>query len=195
MLESTQDDMIMYLTEQMNGSNRFYHNLHHITYMFNKAREYKMLLTLPEVWAIWFHDIVYVPGSENNEEQSADLAAIYAAKFTEISINDIGLIKKYIRMTHDHKPVFAGLTNNVIDLDLAALGKDSDSYMVDNKNIEHEYLQIVTVEEWRRGRQEFIIEFLKRDKIFHDAKMYWDLEKQARSNLKKELKLFKLQEI
>lgn len=53
--------------------NKYYHNWEHIEYMFNKSIDYNIKLTDELILAILFHDIVYNPKNNNNEEHSIEL--------------------------------------------------------------------------------------------------------------------------
>lgn len=67
------------LKHMWNGPGRTYHDWSHARYLMSLATEMKDQIQADGVnfdWliiAILFHDVVYVPGSRNNEEMSADI--------------------------------------------------------------------------------------------------------------------------
>jgi predicted metal-dependent HD superfamily phosphohydrolase len=187
-------DVLSYLTDTLMPTNdRMYHNIYHITNMFVTAKIYGIKLTSEEIWAIWFHDVVYIPDHTKNEELSGDMAIYYASRYSDLNMEKIMLIKDLIMTTKTHYPVM-GLPTHIIDLDLATLGLSWESYMENNAKIRSEYNHL-SDDQWKKGRTKFIKSFLNRTCIYQNTKIYDDLEDQARHNLKKELMVLQLDKI
>ena len=80
--------------ERYNEPHRYWHNLDHIKNMINCAKS-RNILSDDLFLAIVFHDIIYNPKVNNNEEQSAELLCKYI---------DNEEIKQAILDTKTHEP-------------------------------------------------------------------------------------------
>ena len=107
---------------------RFYHNLSHV----------KALLTLSEAledkvqdrqvihFAIWFHDAIYDSKRNDNEEESASLAAKLMEQL-QVNPDSIELVRNLILATKDHRG--KDLSHDAklfLDMDLAILGSSEE---------------------------------------------------------------------
>jgi len=119
---------------------RFYHNLDHIVTMINSAL-IQDILTDDLLLAIVFHDIVYEPRLDNNEEKSAELFKTYI---------DNPQVVQAILETKTHKPT-TELSKNLCDLDLEVLKYDFSSIVKFEMGIFKEY-QFVDFPKYKSAR-------------------------------------------
>ena len=175
------------------GEDRYYHNLRHIEYMLKYIADFRSLsldktLSYKEKFllklAIWFHDIVYEPGSDMNEERSAQRAVAFAEALGVLP-EDLETLKWLVLVTK-HKGTPQTYAEEVIcDLDLRELA-DEEQYM-ENAILVREEFSMYSDEEWLEGRKNFLEFMLNKEQIYH-TDLYLDTrEAQARYNLQKEL--------
>ena len=174
-------------------ANRFYHNYRHIGSMISTlhglfAGELDVfeieLLTI----AIQYHDAIYIPGSKNNE---ADSALAMAEELSEsILARDLMEIGRLILLTKYHVTSPADKLGSImIDLDLHELG--TSMYAANSEAVKKEFLEgpypNVRPEQFFQGRINFLQGFLARPTIFYTeiGKSLW--EEEARSNMQHEL--------
>ena len=171
---------------------RAYHNLGHLTALFQRADEFETMLTDPETvyWAIWYHDIIYQARRRDNEEQSAILAE---KRLAEIGLptEKITKVANYIRATAQHLSVEAkDDLAFFLDFDLAILGASPEVYANYAAAVREEY-QHVPGFLYRSGRKKVLRYFLEAPRLYRTEALYNLLEEQARENLRMELSLLK----
>ena len=117
-------DIVLELTRRYCEPHRRYHDLLHIAKMFSIAQYHGIELTVCQTWAIWFHDVVYIPGAKDNEEASCLVAREFLSDL-DLTEEEVDIICEIIMATKDHFP-----TNEqskiVIDLDLYGLGEERE---------------------------------------------------------------------
>lgn len=86
-----------------NESHRFYHTLEHIIDVLNKLKEKGLEQNVELFLAAVFHDIVYNPKSNTNEEDSANLF-INESRNSSLTSDQKEHIKQLILDTKSHKP-------------------------------------------------------------------------------------------
>lgn len=133
--------------ERYNESHRFYHNFQHIEKMINDAK-IKNMLTDDLFLAIIFHDIIYNPKTNDNEEKSAELFYSYIK-------NDE--IKQAILETKTHTPTSI-LSKQLCDLDLSILWGDYEAFIDFENKIFKEY-QFVDYSIYKEKRLEILSDF------------------------------------
>lgn len=134
--------------------------------------------------AAWFHDAVYDPASEHNEERSAQLAAdtllgwdVPDARVAHV-VDLVLATRTHLAADHD--------TAVLIDADLAVLASPPDSYDLYRRGVRVEYRHLDEAQ-WRSGRAAFLRSMLARDRLFTTATMRERGETVARHNLSTEL--------
>lgn len=172
-------------------AHRAYHNLVHIENVLLRIdelqppKEHELALAL----AAWFHDAVYQPDRDDNEERSA-YAAFDAIEQVGGSPELIAEVTRLIRITAGHDADEEDVAGSVLcDADLAILGSARERYIDYSKAIRQEYIH-VPVDDYRVGRASALRSFLDRDHIYRTpyAREHW--EAQARANLVSELSCF-----
>ncbi|NRD18793.1 hypothetical protein HNV08_01935 [Winogradskyella eckloniae] len=76
----------------------------------------------------------------------------------------------------------------LLDLDLSILGTDWATYNVYLKKIRQEYKNYPNII-YNSGRKKILQQFLKRDRLYLTEQFKTQFEKQARSNLTKEIEM------
>ena len=166
---------------------RFYHNCSHLDYMMKKAIRHKSRLTDPDIvmFSIFYHDLVYDPLRNDNEEKSAIKVGEDLIKLG-VTGNKIVTCQNQIMATKDHHSRVDEDTNYLIDFDLAILGECPELYLEYSKNIRKEYA-IYNDLLYKTGRKKVIGNFLERESLFTTGWFYENYELRARENLENEL--------
>jgi len=134
--------------------------------------------------AVWFHDAVYDPGREDNEERSAGLAVRWASALelaSAVGERAAGLILATRHLSQgpaEQDPAKALLR----DIDLAVLGACRARYLRYERGIAREYARM-PVERFREGRVKLLRGFLSRSEIYATPGFRRRLERRARRNL------------
>ncbi len=131
--------------------------------------------------ALWYHDAIYWPWSQHNEERSADGASRF--------ILEQGLPGTLAQTVHQHildtRHTPGPLTGDaqwVVDIDLAILGQNDVVFRQFERNVRREYFFV----RWPRyvaGRSAVLQSFLARPRIYGSAFFHERHEAQARINL------------
>jgi predicted metal-dependent HD superfamily phosphohydrolase len=167
---------------------RHYHTLQHLRECLVQFDAAVTLARQPaEVeLALWFHDAVYDPQRQDNEERSADwarasvLAAGCGAELAERVAALVLATKTHVAPKGDADAAL------LLDVDLSILGAAPGRFDESGRQIRAEYSHVPDAE-FRSGRTRVLRGFLERDRIyvteaFHDA-----LEARARANLQRAL--------
>lgn len=170
-----------------NEPHRFYHDLNHIASMLGLLEASGFDTPLAQ-WAVWYHDVIYKPGSTKNEKRSAELAELIMR-----SLNvDEDLIRNTVQTILETKNHQTKSTKKdvlaVLDADMSILGMDEEIYLNYRESVRKEFSHIPNFL-YRRGRKKFIKSILKQPYIYHLDWFRARLEKQARKNMTNELKL------
>lgn len=176
--------------EYQKGDGRSYHNLSHIGKVDEILNKYK---NLARNWtALKFagdgHDVIYVPGSDTNEAESAVYTKGIMARL-EIPVPTIIEAGRIINITKDHKTTEDDIDGKLmIDADFAIFASSPEEYDEYAQGIWQEYVGSGKVPEemFKRGRGSKIDGWLKQDRIFLVDEIKKDLEPIARQNLERE---------
>ncbi|MBZ0149979.1 MAG: phosphohydrolase [Planctomycetes bacterium] len=174
--------LLLELTRRYTEPQRHYHGIGHIADMLEQGRG--LALTAVQVLAIWFHDVVYDPTRDDNEEQSARLALAWLPQ-QGFAVADAEAIAAIVRDTKGHVPTHA-LSPAVIDLDLASLAAPWPRFVANTEAIRREYAHVPD-DAFVAGRKQFFTRMLERPQL------YWTpfgaaLEPNARANLARSLR-------
>jgi predicted metal-dependent HD superfamily phosphohydrolase len=135
--------------------------------------------------ALWFHDAVYDPLRNDNEERSAEWAwrSILAAGCGE----DLAQrVQALVLATKGHSASDDADTRLLLDIDLAILGAAPARFDEYERQVRAEYAH-VTEAEYRFGRAEVLAAFLGRPRVYLTAVFHDALEHRARENLGRSL--------
>lgn len=165
---------------------RYYHNLEHLAEMFRVTGRLAAICDDPDAvhLAIWFHDAVHDPRADDNEEQSAGLAARLLG-LLNVDRAVIHRVDRLVRSTA-HLASSAGPVDRdtavLLDADLAILGASKERYRRYSAEIRKEY-GFVPETDYRVGRTAVLQKFLDRPRIFHTACLFEEGEMRARQNM------------
>ena len=113
-----------------------YHNLDHIKSCLKELDSYPFIdpdkqasVKLLEL-ALWYHDIVCIPGRNDNEERSCNWFHAYTLT-TEPKSDCVDLVMRMIRATkHNVFPNASHMEELIVDIDLSILGQPPEIYDV-----------------------------------------------------------------
>ncbi len=169
------------IAERYAEPHRAYHNLRHISAMFDLLAERPFTVERPALLtlAIWYHDAVYDPRASNNEEASAALFSEFADR-NSLPRETVEWVCALIVATKHHSPD----TNDqsvLVDLDIAILGASAAEFDAYDSAIRREYSHVPDVA-YRDGRIRVLRSFLDRPQIFNTSVMQ-SFEQPARANI------------
>ena len=166
---------------------RHYHTIPHLNNLLaellavkDKISDWRTL-----IFSIAYHDIVYDPLANNNEEKSAELAY---RKLSDLSVPD-GQKQRccaQIMTTKEHKQSTDADTNFFTDADLAIMGSPEEVYRQYSELIRKEY-HVYPEFVYNTGRKKVLHHFLEMPHIYKTDFFRNKYESQARKNLKDEL--------
>jgi predicted metal-dependent HD superfamily phosphohydrolase len=166
---------------------RQYHTLIHLEECMTYLSDVRLLCCQQaEVGiSLWFHDAVYNPHQDDNEEQSARWAE-QAAQEHGMGQNVSQRIRDLVLTTkHRVQPIEqdAQILN---DIDLSILGSSAERFSEYELQVRQEYSWMPEAD-FRAGRQHILEALLSRRAIYC-TEYFWDLlEEKARSNLGRSL--------
>jgi predicted metal-dependent HD superfamily phosphohydrolase len=197
---------------------RKFHTMQHLAYLWKSYeaacaenpgyRSYQDIMP----YLIPFHDWVYVPGYNKNEEDSADFAEYYFTKVMGMDLvsplatyvsNPLSDDPNYIhpdaylnslcrrvpdiiRGTKHHLNPKDQLEALFFDMDLCGMGSEWNTYLYTSKQISEEYSQVVGPHGFYQGRKAFAESILSREKIYNLPE-FQKFDAPTRRNLLKEL--------
>ena len=170
------EDYALDYIEEM-SSRTGHHGIGHILFMLKLLKEVPIglvhnlkLLTL----AIIYHDIVYNPGSETNEEESCscfeDSVTLHSGE--PMSVKDIAYVRVLIKQAAKEMPGTDSIVYDdamlLHDLDYAILGANWQSYLEYMMGIWAEYGKKYGIKKYIQGRLEFLQGILKKEIFFNN---------------------------
>jgi predicted metal-dependent HD superfamily phosphohydrolase len=167
---------------------RAYHNTEHIRDCLSQLDLSRKLARKPDQVeaALWFHDVVYVPGAADNEDRSASLAetalaACAAPLETGRQVAEMVLATRYLAVPRDPDAQL------VCDIDLSILGREPAVFDRFERAIRQEYAHIAEPE-YRHERAAVLARFLRREPLYQTEYFRDRFEQPARTNLKRVLR-------
>lgn len=154
-----------FLIDQYSGEARHHHGLGHVARMLDEAEALPFADRDAVELAILFHDVVYDPSRQDNEERSAaelrDRLAGLASDAT------LARAEAMILATRRHEPTGDADADLFLDLDLAILAAPWPEYARYADGIMREYVPIHGEDAYRQGRLElFLRPMLARGRVF-----------------------------
>ena len=166
---------------------KYYHNLNHI-YSFvelfekynNNIQNYKSEFLI----SIFFHDIIYIPSRNDNEDESMNLFNKFYSETNPKNLNKEKVIE-FISETKNH--TLNIIHNNeelnyFLDMDMHILSEENWEDYENKIRKEYPYLSEI---EYKNGRIKFLQSCLNKDKIYRTKIFYDAFEQKAISNIKK----------
>jgi predicted metal-dependent HD superfamily phosphohydrolase len=133
--------------------------------------------------ALWYHDAVYDPRADDNEERSAERAC---RELPELGVPStvVAEIARLVRLTNHRTPPEDHSGRLICDIDLSILGRPSEEFDVYDAAIRAEYAW-VPEERYRDARRRILQGFLNRDPLYQTEHFRRRYEGQARANLRR----------
>lgn len=163
---------------------RHYHTLQHLREGLAHLDAAATLARRPaevEV-ALWFHDAVYEPRRQDNEERSAEWAArsLRAAGCEEAAAPRV---QAMVLATQGHAASEDPDTALLLDIDLAILGAAPARFAEYERQVRAEYAHVDDAA-FRRGRAAVLAGFQARPRLFLTQPFHDALEQRARENIR-----------
>jgi predicted metal-dependent HD superfamily phosphohydrolase len=172
-------------------AHRRYHTLQHLRECFANFDAARSLAREPQLveLALWFHDAVYDPQRQDNEERSAQWAhaSILAAGCDGAKADRVRDLVLATR--HGLAAAPAGTDPELdllLDVDLAILGAAWPRFADSSRDIRTEYAHVPEAD-FRSGRARVLQGFLDRPRIYRTEAFHGALEARARENLQRAL--------
>ncbi len=166
---------------------RHYHTATHIKHclaLFDEERHHALRPAELE-FAIWYHDAIYDPISNDNESASASLA------WTTLTAANVPNIRLFLIVQHimatQHLTVPVGRDDQfIVDIDLGILGESVTLFDAYEVNIRKEY-SFVPDAIFATKRTEILRRFLERPSIYTTRHFRNKFEAAARANLERSI--------
>lgn len=170
-------------------SQRAYHRWPHILDMLAEFYKINHLLNDPLAveMAIWYHDIIYDPKANDNEEKSAESAREMIQSIGSSNTFGSRVAELILATKHNAIPLDAD-AQFLVDLDLVIFGKTEEEFDQYEESIRKEY-GWVPWEQFAEGRLKILKLFLQRPHIYLTQLFRDKYENIARSNLEKSLSI------
>ena len=183
-------DLIPPLRGRYDAPGRAYHNWAHIQALLGHFERVFDAMHRPNAVeiALFYHDVVYMPGSKRNEDDSADtMQAELSGSADAETLETADLI---IRATAKHAVpdvADASVAQDCalfLDMDLAILGAEPATFDAFDNAIRQEF-GMIPDEIFLPRRRDAMQVFLERDRIYLTDQFHTQYDAQARSNLKR----------
>jgi predicted metal-dependent HD superfamily phosphohydrolase len=168
---------------------RHYHTLAHIAALLRQLEAHSGAVGNRDAvaLAIIFHDVVYDPRRQDNEQQSA----VVARERLGALGSPASLVQKvttYIEATQHGRELDSGDEDLalLLDLDLSTLASAPDTYRLYASDIRREYGHVPNAL-YRLGRRQILKSFLAREKIYRTPALAERWEARARANISEEI--------
>lgn len=183
---TTQQNLWREIETNYSEAGRYYHTIAHLNALVSELSSLRASFANWHtiVLAVAYHDIIYNPLKNNNEEKSAELAV---ARLTDIGLPHalIRQCEQLIRATQKHEAADEE-TNLFTDADLSILGASPAAYDQYKTQIRREY-SIYPDIAYKPGRRKVLEHFLEMPNIFKTIVFRSRYESNARYNLLREL--------
>lgn len=175
------------IVKHYTNKSRFYHNLTHLEQMLQKLQHCKARIADWDtvLFSLFYHDIIYNPLRQDNEEKSAAFAV---KRLQDLSYPSVKTAKCYsqILSTKGHQISEDADTNFFTDADLSILGSGWETYAQYAANIRKEYALYPDFL-YKKGRKKVLQYFLQMDRIYKTTYFHEQFEEPARKNMIREL--------
>ena len=162
--------------------NRFYHDMNHIERLWRTLQRVRPgYQPEPEfIVALFLHDAIYHPGSQNNETASVALAREILPQAVPARL---ARVEAYIMATQTHQSQDPAL-QEFIDLDLSPLGGSEAEFARDVKNLRQEFRECSDAD-FHATHTRILASFAARQPLYYTAPFQTACEAAARRNIAK----------
>tara|TARA_B100002003_G_C14079011_1_gene519105 strand:+ start:42 stop:674 length:633 start_codon:yes stop_codon:yes gene_type:complete len=172
------------LTDHYNESHRSYHTAEHIEYCLRTYDQVALELGANDAveMALWFHDLVHMPGHVDNEARSAE--QFRSLSNGQLTTHFMETVERLIRSTQ-HLTLSDNLDEQfVCDVDLNGLAKPWDTFIADTHLLREED-EAIDNTTFQAGLCHFINRLLDRPHIYGTSWFRARGETTARKNIKR----------
>lgn len=171
------------LIHAYSSPDRYYHNLTHIQDCLSLFDRTSSLAAHPDEveLGIWFHDAVYDPQRNDNEQKSADWAEAVIWQ-SGLGTGIAGRVRDCILATRHETEAGDHDAQLLVDIDLSILGRDPAVFRQYEENIRREYAW-VPEDRFRQERRKILKRFLERPHIYYHGAYREMFEARARQSL------------
>ena len=189
----TRDQLAAIRTAHATPGGRFYHNWFHAMDVLQWVLKCHIESPLEEpremMMAALFHDVIYVPGLDNNELESCkamyDFLKPHETRVPKINITAVW---HAIEKTAEHFKLDDGAVirdpAKFMDCDIAGLADDWETFVVKNDQLHKEFCTVGNPEDVNKGRIKFLKSVLERPHIYYSEWGRERFEQQARRNIR-----------
>ena len=183
-------DLMLSLRQRYDAEGRTYHNWSHIQALLTQFERLTNAFHDPAAVeiALYYHDVIYAPGSTTNESDSAD---VMAQELTgRADANEIASATLIVNATAAHAvpagtaPQLAQDCAMFLDMDLAILGADAEAFDSYDRNIRQEFAMVPDAM-FYPARLKVMQGFLDRERIYLTERFHVSHDTKARSNLRR----------
>lgn len=181
-------DLIPSLRARYDAKGRAYHNWAHILALLGHFERHMTAMHDPRAVeiALYYHDVIYVPGSRTNERDSAKVMVEEIS--SRASQSEVSRAETIILATEAHT-VPEGIASDLaadcalfLDMDLAILGSQPTEFEAFDAAIREEF-SMVPDEIFFPRRKSAMAAFLQRERIYLTDRFHDRFDAQARNNL------------
>ena len=186
--EGKVEPILQDLCRRYSEPGRAYHNLDHIAAMLDTVTDFTGIVhdDVAVRLAVWFHDAVYDPRRNDNEEESAAYASVALSRAGALPTL-LPAVERLILATKTHQtPPDDTDCQILLDGDLTVLGSSAADYDRYAWAIREEYAW-VPEDEYRAGRKKVLEGFSERDRLYYTEALFETHEAVARANLRREI--------
>ena len=171
------------VSSRYSESHRHYHTPEHIAHCLQQFDAARSLMDDPNAveLAVWYHDVVYEIGVDDNEALSADLFARHAQGIlSAVTIADV----RDLIMTTMHLCSVPATSDQayLVDIDLSSFGLPHGEFLRDSVAVREEF-SCIPDQEFYPKQQRFLCELLDREYFCFTAFFRARHEQLARSNI------------
>jgi predicted metal-dependent HD superfamily phosphohydrolase len=172
------------LSERYLESHRHYHDLTHIAHCLGELDRARALVPQKDAveMALWFHDVVYEPGSKTNEKDSSDLflrgpGAFLPPPFAA-KVSALVVVTAFGKVPRNEDERY------MVDIDLSSFGLPWEEFLRDSLNVRRERGEVADAD-FYKGHRPFLESLLARPSIFSTAFFQGLYEQAARANIRR----------
>lgn len=161
---------------------RRYHTLRHVRHClreFDAARPADDVADAVEM-ALWFHDVIFVPGAQDNEQLSADFFRALADGALPMRLVD-DVQRMVMATTHRHPPQDRAEAW-VVDVDLSSFGLPWPVFLRDSRHVREEMAALCD-DDYYAAHRRLLRGLCTRKRIFTTEVFHARYEQAARDNI------------
>lgn len=193
MSENPTHNLMTYIERSLVNSYEYpvreYHNWNHVLACLQELESYpdsEYFYKNITAIAIYYHDCIYDPKKDNNEELSAERAFIDLMALG-YNLSNAKFVFDLIMLTKHNGPSNFLSGQVLMDIDMSILGKNPVSFLAYENGISQEY-SFVPRDQYVSGRTKFLQSLLDKEFIYQTKFFRNKYEEAARSNIKSMIK-------